>query len=121
MEHALLDKPVSQCVTYTDYAMPRVPSISVAAGSNIFIYRHIRPYRKWTCPPVEISQLELNVSSHSSALSNLLLDVLYFFQLWEDLRSGNISPSDGAAQLCEARDTGSMLSSHSLDFIILEV
>jgi hypothetical protein len=62
VEHAMLDKPVSQCVTYTDYAMPRVPSISVAAGSNIFIYRHIRPYRKWTCPNVDISEIETNVS-----------------------------------------------------------
>ena len=62
VEHALLDKPVSQCVTYTDYAMPRVPSISVAAGSHIFIYRHIRPYRKWTCPNVEISEVENSVS-----------------------------------------------------------
>lgn len=62
VEHALLDKPVSQCITYTDYAMPRVPSVSVASGSNIFIYRHIRPYRKWTCPNVDISAVETNVS-----------------------------------------------------------
>eukprot|EP00603_Paraphysomonas_imperforata_P008422 CAMPEP_0114427968 /NCGR_PEP_ID=MMETSP0103-20121206/8665_1 /TAXON_ID=37642 ORGANISM="Paraphysomonas imperforata, Strain PA2" /NCGR_SAMPLE_ID=MMETSP0103 /ASSEMBLY_ACC=CAM_ASM_000201 /LENGTH=599 /DNA_ID=CAMNT_0001597133 /DNA_START=109 /DNA_END=1908 /DNA_ORIENTATION=- len=100
VEHALLDKPVSQCVTYTDYAMPRVPSISVAAGSHIFIYRHIRPYRKWTCPNVEISEVENRV--------------------WDALRSDNITPSEGASQLCEARDTGTQLSSFSLDYIILE-
>lgn len=42
-------------------------------------------------------------------------------QVWEDMRGGTMSPSEGASQLCEARDMGTLLSSQSLDFIILEV
>lgn len=100
VEHALLDQPVSQCITYTDNAVPRVPSISVAAGSNIFVYRHLRPYRKWSCPIVESSSTES--------------------EIWEGLRSGGLSPSEGATQLCEARDTGTTLCSLSLDYIMLD-
>ena len=42
-------------------------------------------------------------------------------QVWDYLREGVTSPSEGASQLCEARDTGTLLSSQSQDFIILEV
>lgn len=127
VEHALLDKPVSQCVTYTDYAMPRVPSISVAAGSNIFIYRHIRPYRKWSCPNLDISEVETRVSCektvalHFTFKSFADLSLTSRNQTWEVLRSGSLSPSEGASQLCEARDTGTKLSALSLDYIMLEV
>jgi Bardet-Biedl syndrome 1 protein len=57
----LLDVPVSLCVTYTDSATPRIPSMVVAAGSHIFIYRHLRPYRKWTCPPIDIDPTENSI------------------------------------------------------------
>ena len=40
---------------------PRVPSIAVAAGPYVFIYRQLRPYRKWACPPLEISQTENDI------------------------------------------------------------
>jgi len=100
VEHALLDSPVSMCVTYTENVSPQIPSVAVAAGSHIFIYRHLRPYRKWSCPPVDISEMETNI--------------------WEDLRSDKITPTEALTALSQARDNGVKLSSHSLDLIMIE-
>jgi hypothetical protein len=55
-EHQLLDQPVSLCVFYTDNSVPRTPAIGVAAGSYVFIYRHLRPYFKFNLPPIDIDQ-----------------------------------------------------------------
>jgi len=100
VEHALLDYPVSMCVTYTENQTPQIPSVAVAAGSHIFIYRHLRPYRKWNCPPIDISEVESNI--------------------WDDLRSNKISPSEAVSMLSSARDTGCNLSAHSLDLILID-
>lgn len=70
-EYAILDTPVAMSIIYSETAMvrqpqnnvlfmylfnsdndrscssqPRIPSIAVAAGSHVFIYRQLRPYRK---------------------------------------------------------------------------
>jgi Bardet-Biedl syndrome 1 protein len=60
-------------VIHIDYSMPRIPSLAIAAGSHVFVYRQLRPYRKWSCPPIDISQMELD--------------------LWRDLQSGNCAPA----------------------------
>src|SRR4051812_2931200 len=43
-EHALLDVPSALAIFYTDLNKPQTPSVAVAAGSYIFIYRNLRPY-----------------------------------------------------------------------------
>ena len=50
--HALLDVPVAIATFQSDLAVPRVPSVAVAAGPFVFIYRNLRPYMKFTLPPV---------------------------------------------------------------------
>lgn len=84
-EYALLDSPVAACIFYTDTfavrqpnliariliyvylmalsAQPRTPSIAVAAGSHLFIYRNMRPYKKWTCPLTEPTSTETEIWS----------------------------------------------------------
>ena len=60
-EHALLDVPSALATFYTDLNKPATPSVAVAAGSYIFIYRNLRPYYKFTLPPVDIEQVEQDV------------------------------------------------------------
>lgn len=55
LENTLLDVPVSMCAFYMDATQP---SLAVATGPYIYIYRQLRPYKKWTCPNVEISSAE---------------------------------------------------------------
>ena len=98
-EHALLDQPVALCITYSENTVPRIPSIAVAAGSHVFIYRQLRPYRKWSCPKVDILAEEL--------------------QIWNDLFNNNINISGGIKRLTEIRDRGMRLSSRSAELLSL--
>jgi Bardet-Biedl syndrome 1 protein len=60
--HPLLDVPVALAAFYpADTAAapgPRVPSIAVAAGSFVFVYRNLRPYMKFTLPQVPVAAQE---------------------------------------------------------------
>ena len=56
----LLDTPVACCILYSDNASPRIASIAVAAGQHIFIYRQLRPYKKWSCPHKNLQNLIRN-------------------------------------------------------------
>jgi Bardet-Biedl syndrome 1 protein len=97
-EYAILDTPVAMAVIHIDYSMPRIPSLAIAAGSHVFVYRQLRPYRKWSCPPIDISQMELD--------------------LWRDLQSGNCEPALAIKCLTEARDSGKIqLSSRSHELL----
>ena len=46
-EHLLLDVPVALCTFFSDRTGPRTPSVAVAAGPFVFIYRNLRPYMKY--------------------------------------------------------------------------
>lgn len=100
METDLLDFPVAQCITYTELASPRIPSVAVAAGSHVFVYRQLRPYRKWSCPPVEISTAETEV--------------------WSDLKVELVDIPTAMQRLASARDSGVRLSSRSVDLLAME-
>ena len=50
----LLDSPTALCSFYPDSATPRVPSVAVAAGAFIYIYRNLKPYYKFTMPIREV-------------------------------------------------------------------
>ena len=49
-EHNLLEVPVALCPFYSETQTPRTPSIAVAAGTHVYIYRNLRPYYKFTVP-----------------------------------------------------------------------
>eukprot|EP00607_Mallomonas_marina_P007613 CAMPEP_0182419960 /NCGR_PEP_ID=MMETSP1167-20130531/4352_1 /TAXON_ID=2988 /ORGANISM="Mallomonas Sp, Strain CCMP3275" /LENGTH=517 /DNA_ID=CAMNT_0024595209 /DNA_START=56 /DNA_END=1609 /DNA_ORIENTATION=+ len=80
--------------------MPRVPSIVVAAGPHIFIYRHLRPYRKWSCPPVEIESAESSI--------------------WSDFKTDKIDIENMVGMLTQAREAGVRLSTRSLDLLSMD-
>lgn len=61
LENQLLNTPVALCVIFSDNSAPRIASLAVAAGPYVFIYRQLRPYKKWTCPVVELTREEYDV------------------------------------------------------------
>ena len=61
--HPLLDQPVAAAVFFPDSAVPRTPSIAIAAGSFIYIYRNLRPYLKFSLPQVRLSAAELEAAA----------------------------------------------------------
>lgn len=53
-ENILMEVPVALCSYYMDESHPRSPVIAVAAGPHIFIYRNLRPFNKFTLPPLQV-------------------------------------------------------------------
>ena len=100
-ENVLLDAPVSICSFYPDAkAVPRVPSVAVAAGPYVFIYRNLRPWYKFALP-----QGEVHADERSA---------------WDTLHSG-AEPLDAVrAKLAASRDNGVQLTSASQDLLAIE-
>jgi len=99
-ENMLLDAPVSICTFYPEAKAPRVPSVGVAAGPYVFIYRNLRPWYKFTLPSKEPHADEQNA--------------------WEAMAKGRCSVADGKEQLTLARDSGVQLSSTSQELLAIE-
>ncbi|KAE8740184.1 hypothetical protein FOCC_FOCC014304 [Frankliniella occidentalis] len=57
-ETALLDVPTGVVSFYMDFSEPRMPAIAVASGSNIYIYKNMRPYFKFSLPSMDVNPLE---------------------------------------------------------------
>lgn len=74
--------------------------MAVAAGSYVFIYRQLRPYRKWTCPSVEIVPEETEV--------------------WSDLKIDMIDVPTAIQRLLRIREEGLVLSARSMDLILMD-
>lgn len=60
-EHMLVDIPSAATSFYADDQTPRIPALAVAVGPNVFIYRNLRPYFKFTLPPETVSDVEKTV------------------------------------------------------------
>lgn len=65
----------------------------------MFIYRHLKPYRKWTCPPIDIPPVEVDI--------------------WADLKADGLTSAQAVKKLSEARDAGIVLSSRSVELLSL--
>lgn len=57
-ETALLDVPTGVTSFYMDLSEPRIPAVAVASGSNIYIYKNMRPYFKFSLPALDVNPLE---------------------------------------------------------------
>jgi len=99
-EQELLDTPSAIAAFYTDTNMPRTPAIAVASGPFVFIYRNLKPYFKFTVPPLEIDQMEMDT--------------------WNELKGDRVSVQAAVDLLASARDNGTRLSARSMDFLALE-
>lgn len=49
-EQALQDIPCAIVTYYSDTQSPAIPALAIAIGSNVFIYRNLRPYYKFALP-----------------------------------------------------------------------
>ena len=100
VEYALMDLPTALCVCYSDEFPRRVPNLAVAAGSYIFLYRDMKPFRKWTCPPVQVAPEERDV--------------------WGCLRDGTTDAESAVKNLAGLRDSGIDLTTRSINFLCLK-
>ena len=74
-----------------DSTAPRTPAVAVATGSCVYVYRNLRPYFKFTLPPVDIHATESSV--------------------WAELAAGTMDAGKAFDALAAARyvDTGAVV------------
>lgn len=60
-ESPLMETPVAVQTYFMDDSVPRVPVVAVAAGSNIYIYRNMKPHIKFQLPPITLDTTETEV------------------------------------------------------------
>ncbi|KAK1150897.1 hypothetical protein AOXY_G33303 [Acipenser oxyrinchus oxyrinchus] len=64
-DNTLLDLPTGLTAFLMDQNEPRTPAVAVASGPFIYVYKNLRPYFKFTLPPLEVNSLELEVWSQA--------------------------------------------------------
>ncbi|XP_044304769.1 Bardet-Biedl syndrome 1 protein [Varanus komodoensis] len=60
-ENALPDLPASVAAFLMEQHEPRMPAVAVASGPYIYVYKNLRPYFKFTLPPMEPNPMEKEV------------------------------------------------------------
>ncbi|KAJ9460498.1 Bardet-Biedl syndrome 1 protein-like protein [Diplonema papillatum] len=101
LENPLLDTPCALCSLYTDYsdAICR-PAMAVASGSNVYIYKNLKPFYKFFLPCNEINPVEADV--------------------WANLRQAKITTNAAVELLEHTKENGVTLSTRSVELLSLE-
>lgn len=60
-EHTIIDIPTGVVAFHMNTGDTKAPAIAVASGANIYVYKNMRPFYKFTLPTLEVSQAELDV------------------------------------------------------------
>ncbi|KAF8073129.1 Bbs1 [Scenedesmus sp. PABB004] len=93
-EHALLDAPTAVTSFLPPAASPpRMPTLAVAAGPHVYMFRALRPHYRFTLPPADSSPAEDAV--------------------WQQVDAGELDAAAGAAQLQQQLDGGAPLGGRS--------
>ncbi|XP_022090954.1 Bardet-Biedl syndrome 1 protein-like isoform X2 [Acanthaster planci] len=57
-ENAIIELPTGVSTFFMDTNEPRVPAIAVASGPYLYVYKNLRPYFKFTLPPLDVNPVE---------------------------------------------------------------
>lgn len=82
-ENTLLDLPTGLVSFLMDQHEPRTPAIAVASGPFIYVYKNLRPYFKFTLPPLEVNALEQDVWDQAK---EDMIDHMTLKEMLEDIR-----------------------------------
>ncbi|XP_046994984.1 Bardet-Biedl syndrome 1 protein homolog [Schistocerca americana] len=77
-ESVLTEAPTGVVSVYMDTNENHVPGVVVASGPNVYIYKNLRPYFKFTVPSLDVSPMEKDLWSQVRDQS-LETDVFYEF------------------------------------------
>ncbi|XP_066466343.1 Bardet-Biedl syndrome 1 protein isoform X2 [Tiliqua scincoides] len=88
-ENALPDLPASVVAFLMEQHEPRTPAVAVASGPFIYVYKNLRPYFKFTLPPLEINPLEEGVWEQAKEDQ---ADPLVLKEMLEEIREKSVVP-----------------------------
>lgn len=60
-ENTLMEIPTALVSFYHDHQDQKIPSIALASGSSIYIYRNMKPYFKFSLPDLQLNHLEVDL------------------------------------------------------------
>ncbi|EDV24075.1 uncharacterized protein TRIADDRAFT_26650, partial [Trichoplax adhaerens] len=100
-ETTIIDLPTGVCTFHMDATEPRVPAVGVASGPFIYVYKNLKPFFKFTLPPLEVNKLEQ--------------------ELWEQAREEKIDALTLKKSLERLKDDSrTPLTIRSLRYVLLE-
>ncbi|XP_068081966.1 Bardet-Biedl syndrome 1 protein homolog [Anabrus simplex] len=82
-ESTLIDVPTGVVAFHMDTSDPRIPAVAVASGYNIYVYKNMRPYFKFSLPSLDVNSLEREVWLQVREKS---MEVETFYELVQNLR-----------------------------------
>ena len=94
-ELKLLAQPA--CMSYFYVQAGKAPALAVGAGGQVYIYRNLRPYYRFAVAPLPLDAVEKDA--------------------WEQYANGQADAASTASVLSQARDSGTYLTSRSMDFL----
>lgn len=81
-EHAIVDLPAGIVAFHMDNNDPHIPALAVASGSYLYIYKNLKPFYKFSLPPLAVNQAENDAWSQAAeeridllALKDILLQL----------------------------------------------
>ena len=84
MESAIIDLPTALVTFYMDTNDPCTPAVAVASGPFIYVYKNLRPYFKFTLPPLEVNAVEQDLWNQAK---DDKIDVHVLKEMLESLRT----------------------------------
>lgn len=99
----LVEPPAALCAFYSDSGATKTPSVAVACGACVYIYRNMRPFYKFTVPEARLGVMESEV--------------------WTSLKDSSMLPGDiinAVDKLKKARENGENLAPRSTGLIATE-
>ncbi|XP_032090335.1 Bardet-Biedl syndrome 1 protein isoform X2 [Thamnophis elegans] len=88
-ENTLPDLPTSVVSFLTELHEPRIPALAVASGPCIYVYKNMRPYFKFTLPPMEPNPMEKVVWDQAKEDK---VDLLSMKEMLESIRENSEIP-----------------------------
>uniref|UniRef100_A0AAY3ZZZ7 BBSome complex member BBS1 n=1 Tax=Denticeps clupeoides TaxID=299321 RepID=A0AAY3ZZZ7_9TELE len=82
-ENTLLDLPTGLVSFLMEQHEPRTPAVAVASGPFIYVYKNLRPYFKFTLPPLEVNPLEQDLWSQAK---EDMIDPMSLKEMLESIR-----------------------------------
>lgn len=87
-------------VFYPEARKGTSPSVAIASGPHVFIYRNLRPYYKFSLPELKVEERES--------------------EAWAAAATGGLLSGELRGRLAEAREAGVQLSHRSQELIAME-
>ncbi|XP_065062005.1 Bardet-Biedl syndrome 1 protein homolog [Rhopilema esculentum] len=89
-ESTIIDLPTSVCTFHMDMNEPKTPAVAVASGPYIYVYKNLRPYFKFTLPPLDVNPIEYDLWNQAKENK---MDIATLREMLLSIRDANGSSS----------------------------